>query len=127
MTALKLGRPGSATSAPSACGGWHSAGAGSCGVGCAVPPAACFQTERPEARPGRQPRLSPVLAFWQRGEGCAEHPEAGALVSLAVSGPSGTQQGGALQALLAGIAPLQTQGDHAGEVLGVISDTAEAA
>jgi hypothetical protein len=65
--------------------------------------------------------------FWQRGEGCAEHPEAGALVSLAVSGPSGTQQGGALQALLAGIAPLQTQGDHAGEVLGVISDTAEAA
>jgi uncharacterized protein with PIN domain len=41
--------------------------------------------------------------------------------------PSGTQQGGALQALLAGIAPLQTQGDHAGEVLGVISNTAEAA
>jgi hypothetical protein len=48
-------------------------------------------------------------------------------VNLAGPDRSGTQQGGALQALLAGIAPLQTKGDHAGKVLGVIGHTTKAA
>lgn len=40
---------------------------------------------------------------------------------------SGTQQGRAFQAFLAGIASLQTLADQAGEIGGIVGDTAEAA
>ena len=40
---------------------------------------------------------------------------------------SGTQQRCAFQPLLAGIASLQTLADHAGQIVGVVGDTAEPA